>query len=336
MLEQLPLVAHAPALIDDPLQVLSDPAGWVASWLWGAIFGKDTVAQPTWPADLLARAFFFTGLDPGDCTGGGVGGNCSSFNIWSALQTTGYLVLAMSLLFRMLRDVFDGGKRPLAKWLVFDVIVRAAFGVAAINLSYLVLSMLMKSSLTLGGALFDTIMSVTTGGAPGEAGLRQALVGILSPANLPIALLMETFVFLYLIVLILASRMAIIFAIAVAPLALPVYAFSGSNSLVLWWLRLVAQGLLVPIVMGPLLAVALIVVQAVNGAGGAALAPLFGTITAVVALWLVGHSVGTLLKHLFPEHKSFLANAATAQGRAGFVRSRVGAAISPVTSFIRR
>ncbi len=91
MVEHLPLVAHAPALVDDPLQVITDPAGWVASWLWPAIFGKDQVAQPTWPGDLFARAFFFTGIDVNECSGGG---NCSTFTIWSALQTTGYLVLA--------------------------------------------------------------------------------------------------------------------------------------------------------------------------------------------------------------------------------------------------
>ncbi|HSR26442.1 MAG TPA: PDZ domain-containing protein, partial [Candidatus Eisenbacteria bacterium] len=173
MLEQVSLVAHAPALIDDPLQVLTDPAGWVASWLWGAIFGKDAVAQPNWPADLFARAFFFTGLDPGDCSGGTGGGNCSSFSIWSALQTTGYLVLAAALMFRMLRDMFDPGKRPLAKWLVFDVVARAAFAVAAINVSYVVLAALMHSSIVVGGALFDSIMSVTTGSAADEAGLQR-------------------------------------------------------------------------------------------------------------------------------------------------------------------
>jgi hypothetical protein len=334
VLEHLPLVAHAPALIDDPLQVLSDPAGWVASWLWGGIFGKEAVAQPTWPADLFARAFFFVGLNPAAC-GGGSGGNCSSFNIWSALQTTGYLVLATSLLFRMLRNMFES-KDGLPKWLVFDVIVRAAFGVAAINLSYITLVTLMQGSINVAGGLFDTIMSITTGGASGEEGLRQSLAGILSPANLPIPLIMETLVLIYLLVLIVASRVAIIFAIAVAPLVLPLYAFSGSSSMVLWWLRLVAQGLLVPIVMGALLPVALIVIQAVNGAGGAALAPLFGTIVAVVSLWLVGHSIGALLKHIFPEHRSFLANASTAQGRVGFVRSRVGAVLSPVTSIVRR
>ncbi|HEY7200066.1 MAG TPA: hypothetical protein VIC57_07645 [Candidatus Dormibacteraeota bacterium] len=336
MVEHLPLVAHhAPALVDDPLQVITDPAGWVASWLWAAIFGKDQVAQPTWAADLFARAFFFTGLDASDCSGGG--GRCSSFSIWSALQTTGYLVLAMALLFRMIRNMVDEDKRPVAQWLLFDVIVRGAFGIAAINISYAVLAMLMHSSIVIGGAVFDTIMSVTTGSAGGEAGLRQALTGVLSPVNLPpIPLILETLVLLYLIALLVASRVAIIFAIAVAPLVLPISAFSSENSLVIWWLRLIAQGLLVPVVMGALFAVALVLIQGVGGVAGGALEPVLGTLTAVVALWFVGHSIGHLLKHMFPNHKSLMANAATAQGQFAYVRSQIGAAISPVTSIIRR
>jgi len=336
LVEHLALVAHAPALVDDPLQVITDPAGWVASWLWAAIFGKDQVAQATWPGDLFARAFFFTGMDASDCGAGARGGNCSSFSMWSALQTTGYMVLATALMFRMLRNMADPDKRPVSKWLVYDVIIRAAFGIAAINVSYAVLAMLMHSSVVVGGALFDNIMSVTTANAGGEAGLRQSISGILSPANLPIPLILETFVLLYLTALLLASRVAIIFAIAVAPLVLPIYAFSGQNSMVLWWLRLIGQGLLVPVVMGALFAVALIIIQAVNGVGGGAMAPLLGTVTAVVSLWFVGHTIGHLLKHLFPNHGAFLANANTATSRYGYVRSRVGNVLSPVTSIIRR
>lgn len=338
MVEHLPLLAHAP-LLDDPLQVISDPAGWLASWLWPALFGKDQVAQPNWVGDLFARAFFFTGLDASNCNGGS-GGNCSSFNIWTALQTTGYLVLAMSLMFRMLSNGVDPKKGAnLSQHLLVDVIVRGALGVAAINVSYAVLAMLMHSSIVVGGALFDNIMAVTTGGAGGEAGLRTAIGGILSPANLPIPLILETLVLLYLAGLILASRVAIIFAIAVAPLVLPLYAYNSQSSLLVWWLRLVAQGLLVPIVMGALFAVALVVIQAVNGIQGGAMASLLGTVTSIVALWFVGHSITHLLKHMFPNHGPFLGGAATLQGRAGFVRGRIGAAgnvLGAPLRFIRR
>jgi hypothetical protein len=314
--------AHAPMLVDDPLQVITDPAGWVASWLWPALFGKDATAQPTWAADLFARVFFFTGLDPSACSGG-TGGNCSSFNIWSALQTTGYLVLAMALMLRMVRQVWGGGG-GLAKGLVWTIIVRAALGVAAINLSYVALSGLMHSSIVIAGVLFDNIMAITTGGAQGEEGLRQALAGILSFGNFPIPLILETFVLLYLMALLIASRIAIIFAIAVAPLVVPIWAYNGSVTLLSWWLRLVGQGLLVPIVMGALLPVALIVIQAANGVQIGIVAPLFGTITAIVAFWFVGHAIRQLIGHLFPEHRGFVAGASTAQGRYRWVRGVIG------------
>jgi hypothetical protein len=329
----LPLVVHAP-LLDDPLQVVTDPAGWVASWLWPAIFGKDAVGTPDWAAALFSHAFFFTGLDASQCTGPG-GGTCSSFSIWSALQTTGYLVLAMAMMLRMIKTWSE--RRMDGGWgLLYEIPIRGALGVAAINVSYVALAMLMHSSIVVGGTVFDTIMSVTTGNAAGESGLRQAIAGILSPAGLPIPLILETFALLYLTALLLASRVAIIFAIAVAPLVIPLYAYSNNNSVLLWWLRLVAQGLLVPVVMGALFAVALVLIQAVNGVQGGPMAVLLGTMTAVVSMWFVGHSITHLLKHLFPQHSSFLGGAATLQSRTGFVRNQVSTVTRPVTALVRR
>jgi hypothetical protein len=320
LLEQLPLAAGP--LGNDPLQVITDPAGWVASWLWPAVFGKDAVGTPDWAAGLFARAFFFSGLDASQCTGPG-GGSCSSFSIWSALQTTGYLVLAMAMMLRMVRTMVEEGRRNVARHLLVDVLLRGALGVAAINVSYVVLAMLMHSSIVVGGALFDNIMSVTTGGAGGEAGLRQAVAGILSPANLPIPLLLETFSLLYLTVLLLASRVAIIFAIAVAPLVIPIAVYSEDNSVYVWWAKLVAQGLLVPVVMGTLFPVALIVIQAVNGVQGGAMAVLLGTVTAVVSMWFVGHAIFHLLAHLFPNHRTLLGGVAVLQARAGSLRKLI-------------
>lgn len=314
MIEHLPLAVHAPLLDDGPLQVITDPAGWVASWLWPAIFGRDTVAQPNWVANLFANAFFFTGLDASQCTGPG-GGTCSSFSVWSALQTTGYLVLAGALMLRLVSNMVDANLRGAqnARIILFDIILRAALGVAAINVSYVALAMLMHSSIVVGSAIFDTIMSVTTNGAGGQAGLQHAVAGILSPANLPIPLILETLVLLYLIGLLLASRVAIIFAIAVAPVILPIYAFSENNSLLVWWLRMIGQGLLVPLVMGAMFPVALIVIQAVNALPDGSLAILLGTVTSIVSMWFVGHSITHLLRHLFPRHQSFSAGFAAAR-----------------------
>jgi hypothetical protein len=333
LLDQLPLVVHAP-LLDDPLQVISDPAGWVASWLWPAIFGKDQVASPTWVGDLFARAFFFDGLDPSMCSGG-TGGNCASFNIWSALQTTGYLVLAMAMMLRMVKlwaeRKLAGGWGPL-----YEIPIRGVLGVAAINVSYAALAMLMHSSIVVGGALFQDIMSITNGGAGGEAGLSHAISGILSPANLPIPLILETLIIVYLAALLLASRVAMTFAIAVAPLVVPIYAYSGQSSLVLWWLRLVGQGLLVPVVMGTLFAIALVVIEAVNAIQGGAMAVLLGTVTAIVALWFVGHSIHNLLRFMFPRHDTFLGAAVTVSTRGAFIRNRVAGALRPAAVLLRR
>jgi hypothetical protein len=326
------LAAHAP-LLDDPLQVISDPVGWIQGWLWPAIFGKDTVSQQNWLGDLFARAFYFTGLDAG--AGCPAGPSCSTFNIWSALKATGYLVLAMTVMLRMLRNMLDPGD-SVAKWLLFDVILRTAFGVLAINVSYPVLAMLMHGSIVIGNALFDSIMSVTSSSFTGQAGLSAGVGSILSPANLPIPLILETLVMLYLTALLIASRVAIVFSIAVAPLVIPFFAYSNNNSLLVWWGKLLVQGLLVPVLMGALFAVALMVIQAVNAVNSGPITPVLGTVTAVASLWFVGHSIGRLLGHLFPEHKNFFGGASTVQGRAGFVRERVGGALAPATNLFRR
>src|SRR5215472_6041934 len=344
VLEHLPpasalLAAHAP-LLDDPLQVLTDPAGWVQGWLWAAIFGKDQVAQQGWLGDLFSRAFYFTGLDAGTCSAPG-GGTCSTFSIWSALQTSGYLVLAMALMFRLFKVLFDPAKQVgIGQWLVSDVVIRGSLGVAAINVSYAVLAMLMHSSIVVGDALFENIMSVTMANFAGQTGLKAAISEILSPANLPIPLILETLVVLYLTALLLASRVAIIFAIAVAPLVLPLYAYSGQNSLIVWWLKLVAQGLLVPIVMGALFAVALVVIQAVNSLQAGLVTPLLGTVTAVVSLWFVGHAIHQLLRYLYPGHSGFLAGAVVVRSRASFIGSQVRGAgrtvLGPVLALRRQ
>ena len=329
MVDHLPLAAP---LLDDPLQVITDPAGWVQGWLWAAIFGRDQVQDQSWVGVLFSRAFYFTGLDAADCDGG-AGGSCSYLAIWSALQTTGYLVLAMALMLRLLRVLFDARRQTgVAQWLVTDVLIRGSLGVAAINVSYATLAMLMHSSIVLGAALFDSIMSVTLSGFAGPQGLQNAITLLLTPANLPIPLILETIVMLYLTALLVASRIAMLFAIAVAPLVIPLWAYSGESSLIVWWLRIVGQGLLVPIVMGALFGVALVVVNAVNGIEPGALAPLLGTVTAVVALWFVGHSIHQLLRFLFPGHQGFFAGVVLWHGRAGFVGARAVSAVRTVTS----
>jgi hypothetical protein len=338
VLDHLPLASgllavHAP-LLDDPLQVLTDPIGWVSGWLWPAIFGKDAVAQQNWLGELFAGAFYFTGLDASTCSSPG-GGNCSTFSIWSALQASGYLVLAMALMFRMVRRMAEA-KASVAKWLLVDVILRGAGGVLAINVSYPVLAMLMHSSIVVGNALFDNIMSVTSAQFVGRTGLASGVAAILSPANLPIPLILETLVVLYLTALLLASRIAIVFAIAVAPLVIPLYAYNSGSGLITWWLRLLAQGLLVPILMGALFAVALVVIQAVDGINAGMITPLLGTVTAVVSLWFVGHAIVQVFKFLYPNHSHFMGAASTASSRAGLVRDRGFGPLGRVGGLLRR
>jgi hypothetical protein len=314
-------------LLDDPLQVLTDPAAWVGSWLAKAAVGS--VQGHDWPGQLFSDALSFTGLDaPADCTG--AGGTCTYFAIWSTLKASGFLVLALALTFRLLTVLFDPRKQVgVAQWLVADVLVRGSLAVLAIDVSYPVLAFLMHASIDIGGGLYGDIVSIGLASFSGPGGLARALTALLANEP-PIPMLLEVLVILYLTVLVVASRVAVLFAIAVAPLLIPLWAFSGQSTLFVWWLRLVAQGLLVPVVLGALMGVALTVCLTVQSAPAGLLAPISGTVTTVAVLWFVGHAIRQLLAFLFPAHQGFVAgfvlwhDRAQAGGRLASSLSRLG------------
>lgn len=322
-MSSLPLVAglaaaHAP-LLDDPLQILTDPAGWVGSWLSKAAVGQ--VTGNNWPGQLFSDAFNFTGFDaPQDCTGGG--GLCNYFAIWNTLKASGYLVLALALMFRLFVVLFDPRKQVgVAQWLVADVLIRGSVAILAINVSYAVLSLLMHASIDIGGALYDNIIGIGFANFSGPDGLARALTALLANSP-PIPMLLEIVVMIYLTILIVASRVALLFAIAVGPLLIPIYAYSGQSSLILWWLRLVGQGLLVPVAMGALMGVALTVCLTVQSTVGGLLGAVFGTVTTVAILWFVGHAIHQLLRFMFPGHQGFVGGFVLWHGRAQFAQTQ--------------
>lgn len=313
MLAQLTLV-QAPLLVD-PLQILNDPAAWIESWLGSAVAGNQAVNHPGWLADLFSNAFYYTGFTaPTDCQQRI--GSCTDFGIWSALQSSGYLVLGLVLMFRLVKVMTDPRRQVrLGQWLVTDVLIRGSLAAFAISVSYLALAQLMQGSISVGGALFENIMSVGWANYSGPGGMSRATATLFSNVP-PIPLLFEALVVLYLTLLVVASRVAMLFAIAVSPLLIPLYAYSGDNALITWWLRIVGQGLLVPVVLGALFAVAMAIILATDSStAGAAIGPLFGPVTTVASLWFVGHAIRNLLSHLFPSHRTFYQGITTANQR---------------------
>jgi hypothetical protein len=317
------LAAHAP-MLDDPLQILHDPTVWVASWLGKAVAGNQAVNHPGWLGDLFTNAFNYTGFDsPESCAGGT--GTCTYFSIWHSLQASGYVVLGLALMFRMVKVVTERSARgSVPQFLVTDVLIRGSLAAFAINVSYVALAYLMHGSIVIGSALYDDIMSIAWGNFAGPDGMQRATVAMFS--NVPaIPVLAEAIAILYIIVLLLASRVAMLFAISVAPLLIPIYAFSGRSSLLVWWLRIVGQGLLVPIVLGALFPVAMSVILTTETSTAAtSIGPLLGPITAVAALWFVGHAIKQLLGYLFPGHSGIMVGFLAAHARVGGYRKLVG------------
>jgi hypothetical protein len=324
LFDHLALVAaHAPYL-DDPLQIVHDPTAWIASWLGKAVAGNQAVDHPGWLGDLFSNAFSYTGFEaPANCTGGG--GSCTYFAIWRDLQASGYVVLGMALLFRLLKVVMDQRRRTgLAQFLVTDVLIRGSLAAFAINVSYAALTQLMHGSIAIGSALFEDIMSIGFANFSGPNGMHQASIALFSNVP-PIPLLFEAVVVLYLTILVIGSRVAMLFAIAVAPLLIPIYAYSGQSSLAVWWLRIVGQGVLVPIVLGTLFAVAMSVILVTDASTAASsIGPLLGPVTAVASLWFVGHGIRELLRFLFPGHSGFVSNVVTTHQRTTYLRRLTG------------
>ncbi len=287
------LLAHAPFL-DDPLQVIHDPVAWVMQWLGRSIAGT-AADKPGWVSGLFASAFSFSGFDaPTDCRQGPAA--CTYFSIWFDLRSSGYVVLGVALLFRLFKVLTDPTKQTgVAQWLVADVLIRGSLAGLAIEVSYVTLADLLHGSIILGGALFEDIMSIGWANFAGPGGVQRAEIAMWANSA-PLPLLLEGGVALYLVVLTLASRVAMLFAIALAPLLIPIYAYSGQSSLVVWWLRIVGQGLLVPIVLGPLLAVALsVILTAQTSQAATAAGPLLGSVTAIAGLWFVAHAIQQLV-----------------------------------------
>jgi hypothetical protein len=323
LLDHVALVAaHAPYL-DDPLQIVHDPTAWVAGWLGRAVAGNQAVDHPGWLGDLFSNAFTYTGFEaPADCSQGG--GSCTYFAIWRDLQASGYVVLGMALLFRLLKVVTDQRRRTgLPQFLVADVLIRGSLAAFAINVSYAALAQLMHGSIAIGDALFEDIMSIGFANFSGPDGMHRASAALFSNVP-PIPLLFEGVVVLYLTILVIGSRVAMLFAIAVAPLLIPIYAYSGQSSLAVWWLRIVGQGVLVPIVLGALFAVAMSVILVTQSSTAASsVGPLLGPVTAVASLWFVGHGVRELLRFLFPGHSGFVSNVVSTHQRTTYLRKLV-------------
>jgi hypothetical protein len=298
------LLAHAPALAtsNDPLQIIRDPVGWVQSWLWAAVFGKEQTDTTTWVGGMFSGVFYFTGLDaPLACEQTqSTTGACAFFGIWRATAVASGIILTLALLLRMCMVLFDGRRQVrVAQWLFADVVIRGMVTLVAVQVSYFVLAFAMRGSIAIGAQLFEL-----TTGTSGQEALSAQVNDLLKLHSAPLTQLAIIGLLMYLTVLIAASRVAMLFAIAVGPLVIPVYAYSRSSELLVWWTRILSQGVLVPLAAGPLLGVALVAIHAVQDTTSGLLSIPIGAITAIAALWFVGHSIQKLLGYMFHGHKS--------------------------------
>lgn len=300
-LAQLPLLDAD----TDPLQILRDPASWVNDWFWGSAFGVKHGDGYAWVGQSLDFLLRVGAAKPGQsCTAGSTDLGCVYFRIWQTMATGGDLLVALALTLRIVRVVSDRRKhRNTARLLIVDVAARGFPAVAAIQLSYTFLVFLLDQSIVLGTLLLDASLS----SIPNETLSLQAAIGqILGGLNGGgLAILVTLLLFAYLMLLITGSRIAVLFGIAIAPLVIPAWVYSEKNDLFRWWARIIAQGLLTPVVLGGLLGVALVAIHTSSQLGGP-LAGIIMLITAAGSLWFVGQAVHKLMGDLFHVHHGLM------------------------------
>jgi hypothetical protein len=249
---------------------------------------------------MFSQVFFFTGLDaPVECDSSQqTVGPCAYFGLWRAMAAGSGVIVVLVLLLRMCKILLDSRRQiGVPQWLLADVVIRGLLTVAAVQASYFVLAYAMHTSIGVGDTLFNVAL-----GAGGQEGMAHEVNALANLSLAPFSQILIGIMFVYLIVLIAASRIAMLFAIALGPLLIPLYAYSSNNDLITWWLRILAQGLLVPLAAGALLGVALLAIHSVEGDQVLLGSPV-GTITTVAALWFVGHAIHKLLSYLFHGHK---------------------------------
>jgi hypothetical protein len=251
---------------------------------------------------MFAQVFNFTGLDaPLDCERSqSTTGTCAFFGIWRATAVASGIVLTLALLLRMCTVLFDSRRQVrVAQWILADVVIRGMVAIVAVQVSYFVLAYGMHGAIVIGAQLFE----LTTGSSSQDA-LSNQVNDLLKLHSAPLTQLAIIALMVYLTVLIAASRVAMLFAIAIGPLVIPVYAYSRSSELLVWWTRIVSQGILVPLAAGPLLGVALVAIHTVQASSGGLMSIPVGAITAIASLWFVGHAIQKLLGYMFHGHKS--------------------------------
>lgn len=317
----------APYLDIDPLQIVSNPVGWFLGWAIPAVFGHAHN-----PLDNLMKGLI-NGLDlgstmqlPVDCTSGGQDG-CVWWSVWSDLHIVFAPLLGLVLALRALHVLFESKHGGVPMRLLVDTAVRGLTAVAALQVSYPLIATLLGFSVRLGNDLLTSIVAAGIGPAARDTALNTMLTAM-QGQDLWAVLLIAFAVWVG--ALVMASRIALLFCFISAPLIIPLFVYSTRQEIAQWWMRMLVQGLLTPIVTGICLGMTLVVVFKTTGTPSLLIGGPLASLMAILCLGFTGKAIKGCIGHLFMGQHSLLASTELAMGAAFLTPIRYWTAFNSV------
>ncbi|MBO0701365.1 MAG: hypothetical protein J2P38_00410 [Candidatus Dormibacteraeota bacterium] len=170
-------------------------------------------------------------------------GTCGFGKIASSIRGIGYVLLAFLLLARMLKLAATGQLRS-PEHVLFDLVPKLMFGTLLIQYFDRVVNDLGRMSMAGAFLLEDALLG------PIGAGLKGVLSAFPTD-GLGLVLLPILYVLiLYLLLLVVTSRLVLLLGALISPLGIPIALNNGQGRLAGSWVRMIVSSLLVPVLAG--------------------------------------------------------------------------------------
>jgi hypothetical protein len=191
-------------------------------------------------------------------------------NLFHSAQVAGLSMVGIAVAGRALKMALSKDSVSPGMLLV-DTAVRAVLTVAMIYSAYDVLLFLFQASCHLGGTLLAAFMN----GA--DTSTLNKILSKFSGGFEFITQIVGLLMIIYVIFVVVGAKIMFWFAVSIAPLVIPIWAFGAGQQILQWWLKMMVGALLCPIVAGAGIGITLAFGQAFDSSGW----PIFSQIAAI-------------------------------------------------------
>ncbi|MHB8507647.1 MAG: hypothetical protein ACYDGR_03235 [Candidatus Dormibacteria bacterium] len=241
------------------VQFLGNPVGAAVQFLSNQLLGDPSCrhhcpSDDAHPAGRIAQILLgtpaFFNHDAGEW------GTDNIFSrLWSVSLSIAVILVALAAGLRLMRMVLD---HQALSFVAPQMTTRVVVGLAAAGLSYKVLGWLAVTSADIGVKMFLAFAQV--GAAPGDGTLTAALLTLQGTSGAAAILVLlpvlaALLVMLYVVALMIARWVILVFAVALAPVAIAVGVYDTRNEFFGWWARMLSGALVAPIITGVVLGI---------------------------------------------------------------------------------